>query len=240
MFDPITSERLNYYVYALVHPIDKKPFYIGKGIGNRVFNHMNCAIKEDESNLKLDTIREILKVGHQVEHVIIRHGLNEKEAFEVEAALIDFGIKFGFDFTNLVMGHHSNENGLMTSDQIIRLHNAKPLEELSDPAIIININKKYFRGCSKEDVYQATKQSWVVGEQKRKEIKFAVSEYAGIIIEVFEIEEWYPVLTDNNKINNRWGFNGKVADPKIREKYLNKSIAHTKKRGAANPIKYRL
>ena len=26
----------------------------------------------------------------------------------------------------------------------------------------------------------------------------------------------------------------------IRDKYINKSLAHTKKKGAANPIKYRL
>jgi hypothetical protein len=240
MFDPITSERLNYYVYALVHPIDKKPFYIGKGIGNRVFNHMNCAIKDNESNLKLDTIRDIAEGGNQVLHLIIRHGLSEKEAFEVEASLIDFGNKFGFDFSNLVLGHHSSEKGLMTSDEIIRIHNAKPLEELSDPVIIININKRYSRGLSRQEIYKATKQSWVVGEHRRKEVKFALSEYAGIIIEVFEIQEWYPVATEDNKRKYRWGFHGVVAEPSIRNKYLNKSIAHTKKKGAANPIKYRL
>ena len=36
------------------------------------------------------------------------------------------------------------------------------------------------------------------------------------------------------------GFNGDIAKSEIREKYINKSLAHTKKKGAANPIKYRL
>ena len=100
MFDQLTIEKLDFYVYALINPNDNKPFYIGKGIGNRVFNHQNCAIKDEHSNLKLDTIREIISSGLEVEHIIIRHGLNEKEAFEIEASIIDFGIKFGFEFSN--------------------------------------------------------------------------------------------------------------------------------------------
>ena len=63
MFDQLTIEKLDYYVYALINPTDNRPFYIGKGIGNRVFNHQNCAIKDKNSNLKLDTIREIISSG---------------------------------------------------------------------------------------------------------------------------------------------------------------------------------
>lgn len=240
MFDQLTIEKLDYYVYALINPETKLPFYIGKGIGNRVFNHKECALKEEHSNLKLDTIREIVNNGQAVEHIIVRHGLTEKEAFEIEASIIDFGNRFGFDFSNLVLGHHSDNRGLMTSDEIIRIHNAKPLTELSDPVIIININKRYVRGNSSDEIYQATKQSWVIGEGKRKTTKYALSEYSGIVIEVFEILEWYPVLTNDNKRNNRWGFNGRIAKKEIRDKYLNKSLAHTKKKGAANPIKYKL
>ena len=240
MFDLLTIQKLNFYVYALINPNDKKPFYIGKGNGNRVFKHQSCAIKDELSNLKLDTIREIISSGNEVEHIIIRHGLTEKEAFEIEASIIDFGNKFGFEFSNLVLGHHSNGKGLMTVDEIIRVHNAKPLIELTDPVIIININKKYVRGNSSYEIYESTKQAWVVGEQKRKTTKYALSEYCGIVIEVFEILEWYEIETPNNIRKNRWGFNGVIAKPEIREKYINKSLAHTKKRGTANPIKYRL
>jgi len=239
MFDQLTSEKLGYYVYALINPNDNRPFYIGKGIGNRVFNHQNCAIKDDYSNLKLDTIREIIESGKKVEHIIIRHGLTEKEAFEVEASLIDFGNKFGFGFSNIVLGHHSNEKGLMTADEIVRIHNAQPLTELTDPVIIININKKYARGNSSQEIYESTKQAWVIGENQRRMTKYALSEFTGIVIEVFEIKEWYEIPMPDNK-KSRWGFNGQIASPEIREKYLNKSLAHTKKKGAANPIKYRL
>ena len=98
--------------------------------------------------------------------------MSEKEAFEIEAAIIDFGIKFGFEFSNLVLGQHSSDKGLMTADEIIRIHNAKPLTELTDPVIIININKKYVRGNSSKEIYESTKQAWVVGKQKRETTKY--------------------------------------------------------------------
>ena len=241
MFDNKTIEHLQYYVYALIDPETNIPFYIGKGVGNRVFNHKYDAENlEDISTLKLDTIREINSKGFEVKHIIIRHGLKETQAFEVEASLIDFGNYIGLGLSNIVEGHHVGYKGLMTTDEIIRLHNAEPLQELQHPVILININKKYERGKSVEHIYQATKQSWVIGEHRRNTVKYALSEYTGIIIEVFEIEEWYPIHTPGVKRQNRWGFHGKVANDEVRILYINKSIAHTKKKGAANPIKYRL
>ena len=38
-FSQKAQEELKYYVYCLVDPRDRKIFYIGKGIGNRVFAH---------------------------------------------------------------------------------------------------------------------------------------------------------------------------------------------------------
>ena len=154
--------------------------------------------------------------------------------------------------TNQVDGHHSGKRGLMSTDEIIRLNNAKPLLKLSDNAIIININKKFERGNNFDDIYLATKEAWVVSETRIKNIKYALSEYRGVIIEVFEIDKWYrkninesnqhivPGFDELKKKSKRWGFNGKVADQEFRQKYINKSITHIKKKGAANPIRYKL
>jgi uncharacterized protein len=174
--------------------------------------------------------------------LIIRHGLTEKQSFDIESTIIDLLNYMNFEITNKVFGHHSYESGIMTTDEIIRLHNAEPLTKLDDFVIFININKLYKRGGDVEKIYQATKASWVIGKEKLNKIKFALSEYRGLIVEVFEVDEWYevPVVDKNGKQKIRWGFNGKVASDEIRNKYINKSVAHAKKRGAANPIYYKI
>ena len=83
------KEALRYYVYALVDPRNNKIFYIGKGKENRVFQHakgalddiLEDALSENAPNLKLDTIRSIISEGKKVAYYIIRHNLEEKEAY---------------------------------------------------------------------------------------------------------------------------------------------------------------
>jgi hypothetical protein len=64
MFDEKSRQQLKYYVYMLLDPTDNKPFYVGKGIDNRVFNHLACALTDtDTSNAKYDKIREVIQNG---------------------------------------------------------------------------------------------------------------------------------------------------------------------------------
>lgn len=241
MFDQKTIEALGYYVYALVDPRTKKPFYIGKGKANRVFTHMECITDESfelNINEKFDIIREIQSIGQQVEHVVIRHGLSEEDAFVLESALIDFSRHFGIVISNEVVGHDTRLFGIMTCDEISRKYNAEPLTVLDDPAIIININRQYKPG--KTEFYESTRTSWVISKKRRETVTYALSEYRGLIVEVFEITKWSPVETTDKKGQPkiRWAFDGNVAPDGIRNKYLNKSIRHTKKKGAANPIRF--
>jgi hypothetical protein len=244
MFDNLTAEKLEYYVYALINPITNKPFYIGKGKDNRVFAHKEDVLNNKDntiSSLKAEEIVTILNSGLDIEHIIIRHGLKESESFLLESTLIDFINFFDEKLKNIVLGHESNFYGIKTTDEIIRLYNAPKLEELFHEVIIININRNYLKAKSNNSsIYEATKQAWVIGEPKRSIVKFALAEYQGIIIGVFEIENWYPIQTNNNTNNSRWGFNGKKADSEISDLYMNKSILHVKKPGAANPIRYKL
>src|SRR6185312_7456526 len=110
MFTPEVSEKLRYYVYRLIDPLNGETFYIGKGTGNRVFAHVKGELGSDADLLteKLQRIREIRVAGFEVAHVIHRHGMDEATAFEVEAALIDAYP----EVTNLVSGRSADERGL--------------------------------------------------------------------------------------------------------------------------------
>lgn len=248
MFDEKTRQQLNYYVYMLIDPTDNKPFYIGKGFENRVFNHLNLALTDlDFKNAKYDKIREINSQDRSVQHIIVRHGLTELEAFKIEASLIDALSYCGILLSNQVGGHGSIEKGLMTSEEIIRLYNAEPLDRIDNDCILININKKYQRGKGGNSIYAATKETWTIRKDKLSGIKYVLSEYRGLVVEVFEVKEWYekergftPKAKRYGQTKIGYGFNGVIASNEIRNKYINKSIAHIKKRGAASAIRYNL
>ena len=63
-FSKDVIEQIGYYVYRLIDPRNGQTFYVGKGKGNRIFNHLKCAIDyyadnnaiDDDSN-KLKTIK---------------------------------------------------------------------------------------------------------------------------------------------------------------------------------------
>lgn len=45
-FPPEVIKELNYYVYRLIDPRNGETFYVGKGKGNRVFEHLKTTIKK--------------------------------------------------------------------------------------------------------------------------------------------------------------------------------------------------
>lgn len=100
-----------FYVYGLIDPRTNQIFYIGKGAGNRVFQHeIESLDSPDSDKLKLKTISEIKALGLDVKKIIINSNLTEAEAFAAEAALINaFNYVSDVGLTNIVAGHHSAE-----------------------------------------------------------------------------------------------------------------------------------
>lgn len=130
MFGIAEIEKLRYYVYCLVDPRDSTIFYVGKGRGNRVFEHARNAVEQDDSTLKLDTIREIINQGYNVKYFILRHDLDEEIAYKIESTIIDLLTYPAFNtktlLTNIVAGHHQWNEGIKTTDEITQLYRCTP------------------------------------------------------------------------------------------------------------------
>lgn len=241
MFDEKTSQQLKYYVYILLDE-NGKPFYVGKGTGNRVFTHAVEAIQSDISSSKSDMIRAITARNKELGYTIVRHGLDEPTAYAIESSLIDTLTSLNFPLTNKVLGYHALENGLMSADAVIGKYSAKPLEIVEDDVVIININRKYKEARNGESLYEISRKSWVMSEKKARSRKTALIEYKGLIVEVFSISNWNSVdaIDKNGKKKRRWEFQGEIAQDHIRNLYQYKSVAHSKKPGSANPIRYQI
>jgi len=77
----------NYYVYALINPINNTAFYIGKGKGKRMYQHLLDG--ETTNDIKLAKIKEIREQGYEPFAVKILDKLPEVLAFKNEAYLIN-------------------------------------------------------------------------------------------------------------------------------------------------------
>lgn len=91
------SSELKTYVYLLIDPRTRMPFYVGKGRGIRFDSHFEDALapKEDDAEgndepRKRRLIREIIDAGKKPEVWILRHGMaGTSEYTTVEATVID-------------------------------------------------------------------------------------------------------------------------------------------------------
>jgi len=226
-FPKAVVERVATYVYLLKDPRSHEIFYVGKGKGNRVFSHAAASATDMGEAEKISRIREIRKAGLDVEYEILRHGLTDDQAFEVESALIDFiGIE---NLANVVAGMHADTRGRMTVPEIIAQYEAKPIT-IQEPAILIIINRLFRRNMIANELYEATRDSWVLGV-RRNRAKYAFSVYNGVIRQVYRIHQWTPA-----KVKRRWRFEGEVATELAA--YVGGSVEAYLKPGAQSPIKY--
>jgi hypothetical protein len=236
LFPPDVARKLKTYVYRLIDPRNGETFYVGKGKGNRVFAHIRTEqnLKGDEFGNKLKRIREIRIAGFEVAHVIHRHGMDDKTAVEVEAALIDAypGL------TNIVSGAGSSDCGTMHAKEIIKRYCAKEAE-FRHKALLISIN----RSAATALLYEATRYAWKVSKSKAKKAEVILATVRGLIVGAFVAHDWLEATAANfpghEDAPGRLGFVGKEAPLEIGNLYVGKRVPDKyRKPGAANPIKY--
>lgn len=236
-FTQKVKEALAYYVYALVDPRDKKIFYVGKGKGDRVFQHAQAAIfDEDDQSLKLNTIRDIQKEGLEVSYYILRHNLTEETAYIVESTLIDLLTYKDFNkenlLTNIASGHHQWDEGIKTIDEINQLYDCSKMSSFENRGtlLLVNLNRSYNQKKAKgvykrNDIYECTRKYWRISHNRIREIKYVLGVYKGIVRAVYKPLLWqsYDVAEDGTVFSKtRYGFEGEEVPD---SPYLNKDIS---------------
>ncbi|SRR6266540_2008054 len=238
-FPAAVAARLKTYVYRLIDPRNGETFYVGKGQGNRVFSHIRAEqnLEGDDLDNRIKRIREIRLASFEVAHVIHRHGMDERTAFEVEAALIDAypGL------TNIVGGTGGNDYGAMHAKEIVRRYSAEPAV-FRHKALLISVN----RSAAERSLYDATRYAWKISKAKAKQAEVILATMQGLIVGAFVADDWleataanFPGGAEGDGVPSRLGFVGAEAPDDIKKLYVGKRVPDEyRKRGAANPIKY--
>lgn len=225
------NQRQKYYVYRLLDPRNLQTFYVGKGCGDRVLQHARNAkslinVDEDELSLKVQIISDIIACGKEVVPIIHRHGLTEKEAFEVEAALIDAypGL------TNIQKGHGSERGAILLKE----LCDTLKIAEYSEPTekyIIIKTTPAAINANG--GLYNAIRKAWRANLSKAKKYKYVLAVVYGIVREIYEVKEWYPYTKD------RIAFEGMPTTGSLSSLKNKRIPVKYRAKGVANPFLYK-
>lgn len=222
-FKESVVEALKCYVYALVDPRDNRIFYVGKGTGNRVYQHAEAAINDDADNMKLAMIREIQALGLEVKYYILRHNLTDQEAFLVESTIIDLLTYKQFNtetlLTNLVSGHHQWNEGIKTDAEINMMYDCKKIEPMEgDRLLLVSLNRSYDQAKAtgvyqRDDDYESTRKYWFISPRKAEKIDYVLGIYRGIVRVIIKVKGYKTSMYSERGIlfkKPRYEFEGDV------------------------------
>ena len=235
------AERLKWYVYRLIDPRNGETFYVGKGQGNRIFEHARNALSatedEDAADLKSQRIKEIMSAGLDVAHVIHRHNIeNQQFALQMEAALIDAypGL------TNQISGHGAGDYGCRHVEQIISEYTVRPFEP-KEPLILISIAKSY--EDAGRTIYDAVRYAWRIKVNNARSFRLVLAHRRGLVHGAFRPTKWLEATRENfpgfEDMPGRWGFEGDDVEEETASLYIGKRVPDEyRAKGASNPVRF--
>ncbi|MGD0540362.1 MAG: hypothetical protein ABSB33_02480 [Tepidisphaeraceae bacterium] len=233
---PEVKTELGNYVYLLIDPGTGRPFYVGRGQGNRVLSHLRA----EGASPKARKIRGLKKSGNAPVLEILRYGLDKRQASAVEASAIDL---LGRETLSNQIRGHDTQHGRRRLEEIVAACSVKPAH-IDEPVVLINIPRNFRDGMSAHKLYDFTRAAWKANPKRHRDARYALAVFQRIVREVYKIAAWLPsrstMRMDSPKKgeSNRWEFVGNVAPSEIRNKYINKSVHEYLPLGSRNPIRF--
>lgn len=257
-FSSKTIESIDYYVYVLVDPLDKKIFYIGKGKGNRVFSHVENVKKKMCSNHsfqnnqkdKESKIAEILSrnKNNEVITYIVRYGLTNEHALLIESVLIDV-FKHKLDVSLSDIDSIANEangyetsKGCVSTEDLENYFSGKNVADLNDGSKYLAINISLL-SKDPEEIYNRVRFSWKLNKETADQADYILATHAGLILGVYKLDAKKWCLVEEKVESTslpRYYFNedpdAELTD--VRKRLVGSLLPKKRERGAANPIWY--
>ena len=228
-FSKRTREKLRCYVYCLRDPQNNEIFYVGKAVNERALSHLK--VSSEPRSEKERRIADIRKRGLEPEVDILRYGLDEVSAFEVEAAIIDaLGLE---NLTNEVRGK-ATERGLIKAHALVSRYNvdAFNLENIKEPLMFFFL-KDVSPTLSDQELYDRVRGFWqgvsqtnrTPGEDGRLRYDKAMAIADGVVIRAYSILGWFragetfstrvPSISRGHLKSQRYEFVGNQIDHRL-------------------------
>jgi hypothetical protein len=201
-FNAVEQKILQHYVYAYYDPDEYaksegfcRPFYIGKGKGNRAFDHVNIfdkpsLVSDKDKTDKMHKIEQILNENKEPKIVILARGFDDDTALNIEMVLIDFiGMQY---LTNEQTGHEADKHGRISLTDlraVSKVHTMSDdeFDKLKEHTLVLKVNKSQDPDMTYDKIYDVAHAAWIIGEKTINAVDkiFVVSN--GIVRAVFDV-----------------------------------------------------
>jgi len=216
-FPPGVAARLGWYVYLLAEPGSDRPCFVGRGRGDRCFDHVRAARVEPASTGQdrrakkfpaLDLIRRIEAAEGPVRVEILRYGLSADEARLVAAAVTDA----------LGLPADAKRGGRRQAAAELGTQLAKRAKfKREHPLVLLHV------GVAATDTdYGTVRHGWRIGRRWTdpsvpRSPQWAVIVIGELVVGVYRIERWEPTplpgRADRRGPQDRRGRGGRPAGP---------------------------
>jgi uncharacterized protein len=247
-FAPGVSEQLGNYVYALCRA-DGSLFYIGRGVGNRVFQHAREALKLNLEGIspsrKHQALLDQLTEGTHGHAYIVKHGLTECEACALEAIIIAFAsavlqnclFEPSKHLTNVIGGSHAD--GLMIPvEDMDERYGAEYAEFGDHRLLLLSFNTEYrpeLRPTYRRQAHLHFTHCWVLNERAANRVDYVVAVAKGVVRSVCRASRWFTAKRDNGRLG--LAFEGMV-DEELSERWVGKRLPAGCRFAPGQPVRY--